>query len=112
MDFDEKIEALMRDLPDREGARLFLERVQAEHPRAVKTLERDAGLLSDVLALAAWSPLLSTTLAQNPDYLAWLARERAVARVKSREELTEALARFSLTNSQLEPQVLLSRFRR
>jgi glutamate-ammonia-ligase adenylyltransferase len=69
-------------------------------------------LLSDVLALAAWSPLLAATLAQNPDYLAWLSRERHYARVKSREELNESLARFGLTNSQLEPQVLLARFRR
>jgi glutamate-ammonia-ligase adenylyltransferase len=110
--FDETIESLLRDLPDSTGARLFFERLQAEHPRAVKTLMRDAGLLSDALALAAWSPLLATTLAQNPDYLAWLARERLHTRVKSREEFNESLARFGLTNSQLEPQVLLARFRR
>jgi glutamate-ammonia-ligase adenylyltransferase len=110
--FDETIESLVRDLPDASGARLFLERLQAEHPRAVKTLVRDAGLLSDVLALAAWSPLLATTLAQNPDYLTWLGRERLHTRVKSRDELKESLARFGLTNSQLEPQVLLARFRR
>ncbi|MDT4952307.1 MAG: [glutamine synthetase] adenylyltransferase / [glutamine synthetase]-adenylyl-L-tyrosine [Acidobacteriota bacterium] len=109
---DEKTESLVRDLPDAEGARLFFERLQAEHPRAVKTLMRDAGLCSDALALAAWSPLLATTLAQNPDYLAWLARERSHLRVKSREELTESLARFALTNSQLDAQVLLARFRR
>jgi glutamate-ammonia-ligase adenylyltransferase len=109
---DEKLESLVRDLPDTTGARLLLERLQAEHPRAIKTLMRDAGLLSDVLALAAWSPLLATTLAQNPDYLAWLARERLHTRVKSREDFNESLARFGLTNSQLEPQVLLARFRR
>ena len=102
----------MSGLPDPEGARLFFERLLTEHQSASKKLAQDAGLLSDALALAAWSPLLSTTLAQNPDYLAWLARERVQTRVKSREELTESLARFSLTNSQLAPQVLLSRFRR
>ncbi|MDQ3818278.1 MAG: hypothetical protein M3362_11460 [Acidobacteriota bacterium] len=110
--FNEKIEAFVGDLPDPEGARLFFERLCAEHPTAAKKLARDVGLLSDALALAAWSPLLSTTLAQNPDYVAWLARERQQTRVKTREELTESLARFHLTNSQLEPQVLLSRFRR
>lgn len=102
----------MRDLPDAEGARLFFERLSAEHPRAARMLTRDAGLLSDALALAAWSPLLATTLAQQPDYLAWLARERGHTRVKTREEFGEALARFSLTNSQLDPQVMLARFRR
>jgi glutamate-ammonia-ligase adenylyltransferase len=108
----EYVETLVRDLPDTAGARLLLERLQTEHPRAVKTLVRDTGLLSDVLALASWSPLLATTLAQNPDYLAWLGRERLHARVHSREELNESLGRFGLTNSQLEPQVLLARFRR
>ena len=109
---DEKIESLLRDLPDAEGARLFFERLAEEHPRAVKTLAREPGLLSDALALGAWSPLLGTTLVQHPDYLAWLGRERAHTRVKSREELNESLARFGLTNSQLEAQVLLARFRR
>lgn len=109
---DEKVESLLRDLPDADGARLFFERLRAEHPNAVRKLQRDAGLLADALALASWSPLLATTLLQNPDYLTWLARERAQAHVKSREELNESLARFHLTNSRLEPHVLLSRFRR
>ncbi|MGA9997511.1 MAG: hypothetical protein WBP93_19000, partial [Pyrinomonadaceae bacterium] len=59
-----------------------------------------------------WSPLLATTLSQHPDYLQWLARVRTDVRVKTREELGEALGRFALTNSQLNAQVLLARFRR
>jgi [glutamine synthetase] adenylyltransferase / [glutamine synthetase]-adenylyl-L-tyrosine phosphorylase len=110
--FDEKIETLVRDLPDAEGARLFFERISTEHPTAFKALARDIGLLSDTLALAAWSPLLATTLAQNPEYLSWLARERTHTRIKTLEEFGESLARFSLTNSQLSPQILLARFRR
>ncbi|HEY9405117.1 MAG TPA: hypothetical protein VIQ24_20865, partial [Pyrinomonadaceae bacterium] len=110
--FDEKIESLVRDLPDAEGARMFYERLVAEHARAAQKLVRDEGLLSDALALAAWSPLLGTTLAQNPDYLNWLARERLDTHVRTTEELDESLARFSLTHSQVEPQVLLARFRR
>lgn len=108
----EKIETLLSDLPDREGARLFFERLWQEHRRAAERLLRNEGLLSDALALAAWSPLLATTLSQNPDYLQWLARERLHTRVKTREELQESLARFRLTHTQLEPQVLLARFRR
>lgn len=109
---DEKIESLVRDLPDAEGGRLFFERLAREHPREAERLARNGGLLSDALALAAWSPLLATTLAQNPGYLTWLARERLHTRVKTREELGEALARFGLTHSGLDPQVLLARFRR
>ncbi|HEY0080810.1 MAG TPA: hypothetical protein VGB73_19565 [Pyrinomonadaceae bacterium] len=106
------MESLVRELPDAEGARLFYERMMAEHGRVARLLSKDAGLLSDVLALAAWSPFLATTLGQHPDYLSWLARERLLVRVRTAEELGESLARFALTHSQLEPQMLLARFRR
>ena len=69
-------------------------------------------MLSDTLALAAWSPLLATTLEQNPDYVSWLKRERADVRVRTCDQLRESLARFALTNSTLTPQVLFARFRR
>jgi glutamate-ammonia-ligase adenylyltransferase len=108
----EQIESLIRDLPDEKGARLFLERLSNEQPRTFQTLLRDAALLSDTLALAAWSPLLATTLEQNPDYVSWLRRERADVRVRTCDQLRESLARFALTNSTLSPQVLFARFRR
>ncbi len=110
--FDDRVESLLRDLPDQQGARLFLERLQKENPRAHKTLSREPGLLSDALTLAAWSPLLATTLEQNPDYISWLMRERTNTRVRTRDELKESLARFAMTNSSVNPQVLLARFRR
>jgi glutamate-ammonia-ligase adenylyltransferase len=109
---DAKVESLIRDLPDEKSARLFLERISNEQPLAFKSLTRDPAVLSDVLALAAWSPLLATTLEQNPDYIPWLKRERADTRVRTREQLKESLARFALTNSSLTPQVLFARFRR
>jgi glutamate-ammonia-ligase adenylyltransferase len=108
----EQIESLIRDLPDEKGARLFLERLSNEQPRTFQTLLRDAALLSDTLALAAWSPLLATTLEQNPQYVSWLKRERADVRVRTCDQLRESLARFALTNSTLTPQVLFARFRR
>ncbi len=108
---DIDIEFLLRDLPDENGARLFLERLSNEQPRAYRNLTSKKALLADVLALAAWSPLLGTTLEQNPEYFSWLARERADPRVRSLDELKESLARFALTNSSLNPQVLLARFR-
>lgn len=106
------LDFLSRDLPDQNGARLFLERLAKDQPRAHQKLLKQPALLADVLALAAWSPLLATTLEQNPDYFAWLARERSDPRVRTCDELKEALARFALTNSSLNPQVLLARFRR
>ena len=109
---DPKVESLIRDLPDEKGARLFLERLSQEQPRSFQKLQRDPGLLSDALAIAAWSPLLATTLEQNPDYITWLMRERGDTRVRTREQLKESLARFALTNSSVTPQVMLARFRR
>jgi glutamate-ammonia-ligase adenylyltransferase len=109
---DQKIEELLRDLPDAEGARRFHEQLASEHPREARRLANDPGLLSDALALAAWSPLLATTVAQQPEHLAWLARERADRHVRSTEELNESLARFALTHTRDPPHVLFARFRR
>src|SRR5215213_920286 len=109
---DANLDFLLRELPDQHGARLFIERLAKEQPRAQQTFLKQPALLADVLALAAWSPLLATTLEQNPEYLPWLSRERTDPRIRTRDELKEALARFALTNSSLNPQVLLARFRR
>ncbi len=105
-------EFLLRELPDQQGARLALERFEKESPRQYQQLIKQPALLADVLALAAWSPLLSTTLEQNPEYFQWLSRERTNPRLRTRDELKESLARFALTNSSLNPQNLLARFRR
>src|SRR5437867_11055267 len=63
-----EIESLIHDLPDPQGARLFLENLIKERPRTHQKLVKETGLLSDALALAAYSPLLATTLEQNPEY--------------------------------------------
>ena len=106
------MQSLLRDLPDQQAAERALERLKKENERSFQQLLKQPALLADVLALAAWSPLLATTLEQNPEYLHWLARERADPRVRTCDELKEALARFALMNSSLNPQVLLARFRR
>jgi glutamate-ammonia-ligase adenylyltransferase len=106
------VHSLLRDLPDQQAAERALERLRKENERSYQQLLKQPALLADVLALAAWSPLLATTLEQNPEYLPWLSRERADPRVRTCDELKEALARFALTNSSLNPQNLLARFRR
>ena len=108
----ENVEFLLRDLPDQQGAARALERLKGESERSYQQLLKQPALLADVLALAAWSPLLATTIEQNPEYLSWLGRERTDPRVRTKDELKESLARFALTNSSLTPQVLLARFRR
>lgn len=105
-------EFLIKDLPDPEAARRFLDDLSKLHTQRYTKLVRQEGLLSDVLTLASYSPLLAATLLQNPPYIDWLGRRRADGGSRSKDELLESLARFSLTNSQADVQVLLARFRR
>src|ERR1051325_8495790 len=107
---DAKVDFLLRDLPDQTGARLFIERLVNDNPRVYQTLLKQPPLLADVLAIAAWSPLLATTLEQNSEYFHWLARERLDTPVRNGDELKKRLARFALTTSTLNPQTLLARF--
>ncbi|CAN5183969.1 bifunctional [glutamate--ammonia ligase]-adenylyl-L-tyrosine phosphorylase/[glutamate--ammonia-ligase] adenylyltransferase [soil metagenome] len=108
----EKIQTITRNLPDSKGAENFYSQLIEKFPLQEKKLAKNEGLLSDVLTLAAFSPLLATTLLQNPNYIWWLNRQRISAKVRGKEEILESLARFALTNSQIEPNILLARFRR
>ena len=108
----EKIELLTANLPDADGARRFYLDLANKYPAEEKRLVKSEGLLSDVLTLAAFSPLLATTLLQHPNYISWLKRQRVSAKVRGKDELLESLARFALVNSQVEPNILLARFRR
>jgi glutamate-ammonia-ligase adenylyltransferase len=106
------VEFLVSDLPDQEAARRFLSLLENQRPSDATKLKKNEGLLSDVLTLASYSPLLGTTLLQNPEYIWWLSRKRHSPAVRRKEELLEALGRFVLTNSQLDLHAQLARFRR
>lgn len=107
-----EVHFLTADLPDPETARRFLASLEEQHPRDAAKLKKNEGLLSDALTLAAYSPLLATTLLQNPDYLWWLNRKRRSPAVRTKDDLLEALGRFVLTHSQLDLHTQLARFRR
>src|SRR5436190_20881433 len=108
----EMLERLLSQLPDRRTPALLYDRLGQARKSVTTLFERDPGVLSDVLTLAAWSPLLATTLENNPDYVSWLQRERTNARVRTGDELGESLGRFALVNSQVDPHIMLARFRR
>ena len=112
MSLPEKIESLTADLPDAPGARRFFQELAEKYPAEERRLLSSEGLLSDVLTLAAFSPLLATTMLQHPNYISWLSRQRKSVKVRGKEEILESLARFALVNSNIEPNVLLARFRR
>ena len=106
------LDNLTIDLPDADAPRRFLSSLDELHPRDAAKLRKNDGLLSDVLTLAAYSPLLATTLLQNPEYLWWLNRKRRAPAVRTKDELLEALGRFVLTHTQLDLHTQLARFRR
>ncbi|HEX9931007.1 MAG TPA: hypothetical protein VGB02_20905 [Pyrinomonadaceae bacterium] len=110
----EEIENLTTDLPDAESAKRFFSELESKHRSEANKLlrEQNRGLLSDVLALSAWSPFLATTLLQHPEYIVWLGRNRREKQNRTPEDLLESLARFALTNSALDTHTLLARFRR
>ncbi len=108
----QNIDSLIEDLPDPEAARRFLDQFAEKNPAQKNKLLKNEGLLSDILTLVSFSPLLATTVLQNPNYPAWLNRHRAESSIRDKEELLESLERFSLLNSMVEPQILLARFRR
>lgn len=107
-----EIESLTKDLPDVESAERFLKQFTEKNPTQIGKLLKNRGLLSDVLTLVSYSPLLAATILQNPNYLWWLNRHRTDSNVRDKEEILESLGRFALTNTMLEPQILLARFRR
>lgn len=102
----------IRNLPDPESAGRFLAELGNRFPAEEKRLRQNPGLFSDILTIVSFSPLLATTLLQHKSYFAWLDRQRMSAKVRGKDDLIESLARFAMTNSTLEPNVLLSRFRR
>ena len=108
----QNINSLIQDLPDAEAAARFLDQFGEKNPLQKNNLLKNEGLLSDVLTLVSFSPLLATTILQNPNYLSWLNRHRSESKIRDKEELLESLGRFSLMNSMVEPQILLARFRR
>lgn len=109
---NKNIENFIEDLPDGSGAKRFYEKLKQDSPVEAKKLEKNQGLLSDVLTISAFSPHLAAAILQNPKYISWLDRQRISSKVRGKEDLMESLARFALTNSQVEPSVMLSRFRR
>ncbi len=103
---------LIDGLPDPEAASRFFGQFEEKHRSAHAKLVKNPGLLSDVLTVASFSPLLAATMLQNPEYIWWLGRKRAESGVRSRDEMLESLARFTMTQSQIDTQVVFARFRR
>lgn len=75
-------------------------------------MARQPVLLYYVLALFSYSHFLSESLIQQPDLISWLARDRQLNRIKSKEDLLEEYARFEAPVAEPNPSVVLARFKR
>lgn len=72
----------------------------------------NVALLSDAATLAAFSPLLATTLLQTPEYLWWLDEKRRSVIDRDKGALLASLRRFAEASPPLDSQVIFTRFRR
>jgi [glutamine synthetase] adenylyltransferase / [glutamine synthetase]-adenylyl-L-tyrosine phosphorylase len=104
-----QIERLIENLPNPDSSRRFVNDL-SEIQR--NKLSKNLGLFSDILTISSVSPLLATTILQNPSYIAWISSKRNDIRMPGKDELLESLGRFSLTNSQFEASDLFANFRR
>jgi glutamate-ammonia-ligase adenylyltransferase len=104
---------VLGQVPDPDRALNTLERfTRGLPPRVMKTMVQKPVLLHYLLALFSHSGFLSETLAQQPELVLWLSREKHLQRAKSKEELLEEYARFQATAGESEPALILAHFKR
>jgi len=108
---DPRVKAIAKPLPDPEAAERFYSELSSRNPEVARRLLHNEGLLADLLTLSAFSPLLATTVLQNPEYIWWLEQCRTDTRPRSKDELVDALHEFS-QNDDSPFEVVLSRFKR
>jgi len=121
--------ALLAQLPDPDSALNFLERYLRPETdtqpgtalaRIVAYLKRYPAALHHLLVIFSYSRFLSETLVQQPELITWLhgpARRGPVAalsldHIKTPEDLHEEFARFEAVSLELQPAVVLARFKR
>src|SRR3990167_7920736 len=85
---------------------------QPARARARAAPPRQPALLHYLLALFSYSCFLSETLIQQPDLILWLGRDKHLARLKSKEDLTEEFARLETGALDADPALTLVRFKR
>lgn len=108
---------VLGQIPDPGGALNYLERFSrdpdaAGRRRVTDALARQPALLHYLLALFSYSCFLSETLIQQPDLILWLGRDKHLARLKSKEDLTEEFARLETGALDADPALTLVRFKR
>jgi glutamate-ammonia-ligase adenylyltransferase len=105
--------ALLADAPDPDSALLLLDRLMNEaSPETQRIIEKHPFLAHYAIAVFGHSWYLGETLIRNPDLLHTFLREKKLDRSFSREEFSEALARFRSRSFERDGSLLLARFKR
>ena len=114
MSRSENIDAFINTLPDPAGARVFMNRLETLDPALSSDCKKKPLLLSRMLTLAGHSPFLAETLLRHPEHIGWLKveTERGFDRLKSKEQLSEELARFVTRMIDADDPTRLVRFKR
>jgi glutamine synthetase adenylyltransferase len=114
MSRSEDIDAFINTLPDPAAARVFMNRLEALDPALSSDSKKNPLLLSRMLMLAGHSPFLAETLLRHPEHIGWLRAEteRGFDRLKSKEQLSEELARFVTRMIDADDPTRLVRFKR
>ena len=103
---------LLADSPDPDSALLLLDRLLGESEEVARLLNRHHFLIHYAIVVFGHSRFLGETLVQNADLLRTFLRDRTLDRSLSREEFSEALARFRSRSFENDFAQLLARFKR
>jgi len=104
---------LLAESPDPDSALLLFERLVTEtSPETLHLMEAHPFLVHYAVAIFGTSWYLGETLIRNPDVLHAFQHERRLDRSYSRDEFSEALARFASRSFERDPSLILARFKR
>jgi glutamate-ammonia-ligase adenylyltransferase len=105
--------ALLADSPDPDSALLLFDRLASEaSAEALRLIEKHPFLAHYAIAVFGHSWYLGETLIRNPDLLHTFLREKKLDLSFSREEFSEALARFRSRSFERDGSLLLARFKK
>lgn len=105
--------ALLADSPDPDSALLLFERLVTEaSPETLQLMEAHPFLAHYAIAVFGTSWYLGETLIRNPDLLYAYQREKRLDRSYSKEDFSEALARFRSRSLETDASLILARFKR
>ena len=105
--------ALLADSPDPDPALLLFDRLVGEASReTLRLVEAHPFLAHYAIAVFGTSWYLGETLLRNPDLLHTLVREKRLDHSFTREEFSEALARFRSRSFEGGGSLLLARFKK